>query len=390
MKFSDKFRVIYSVRFPRGFSRAFVSAMICADIPFGDVEFDDGECVFTARRRDVSRIRETAERLGVEARFELCGFPRVIYKYRRRAGLLVGAVAAAAIMFISSRFVWDIEIPDGEKVSAEQIGQALEDNGFFLGAYLPTLDISSVCKKAAAQNGDLSWLSINMRGTVARVEFRETSDAETEAVSPPSNLVAAQSGQIVRIESVGGKNVVRVGQVVKAGDILVSGVIDSEALGYRLVRSRGEVYAAVTKTFSATVPLTLTEKTPTGRTKTEKNVIFFSKKAKKDKNIDTTFEKYDTIEKTERLSAFGIRLPVFVVTTTLVEYEDARITLSQDEAKARAAEAAFSELYKVCGKSEVLSVFENAVCDGEGVTVEITVEYIANIAAEQIIMTEQK
>jgi similar to stage IV sporulation protein len=127
---------------------------------------------------------------------------------------------------------------------------------------------------------------------------RETVAADVVSTAQPSNLVAACDGQIVSVTAYGGKSEVRAGQTVRKGDVLVSGVIDSEALGYRLVRARGEVIANVTKRFLASAPLETVEKVTTGNVKTEKTIKIFSKKAELFKKTNISFEKYDTIEKT--------------------------------------------------------------------------------------------
>ena len=62
----------------------------------------------------------------------------------------------------------------------------------------------------------------------------------------------------------------------------------------------------------------------------------------------------------------------------------------QEQAQARATENALSKIADVCGKSEVLSTQSRTLCENGVVTVSITVEYITNIAVEQIILTEQK
>ena len=67
---------------------------------------------------------------------------------------------------------------------------------------------------------------------------------------------------------------------MRKGDLLVSGIIDSKALGYRLVRARGEVFAAVTLTYDVEIPYEMERKVYTGEFLTEKDVKFFAKTIK--------------------------------------------------------------------------------------------------------------
>lgn len=228
-----------------------------------------------------------------------------------------------------------------------------------------------------------------MRGAVVHVEVRETAEAEIEALAAPSNLVAACDGQIVSVTAYGGKSEVHAGQIVRKGDVLVSGVIDSEALGYRLVRARGEVIANVTKRFSASTPLETVEKVTTGNVKTARKVKFFSKTAELFKKTNISFEKYDTIEKTERLSLFGVRLPVFVTTVTYAEFIERPLTLTEDEAREIAFAEAEKEMLDGTEGDKIISVLSDVAFDGGICTVTLLVECETDIATEQIIKTEK-
>lgn len=390
MRVFDFFRALGNVTVPKESARAVLSLMVCENVPFGKIVLH-GDCyVFSARAKDAERIKEIADRVGADITFTPTGILPIMKKYRRRLGFAAGAAMLAAALIFSSRFVWDVRITGNERVPTEAIEASLEGYGLRLGAYKPSLDAGEICRKMTVGDGGISWISINMRGTVAEVEVRETTEAELETAAEPSNLVAAHDGLIVSVVSYGGKSEVRAGQTVKKGDILVSGVIDSEALGYRLVRARGEVMASVTKRFSASVPLESTEKTATGNIKTSKSVKIFSKTAELFKKTNISFEKYDTIEKTERLELFGVRLPVSVTTVTYVELYDSPITLTEDEARVIAAENADKLMREGTAGDRITSVYENVTFDGGACTVELVVECVTNIAEEQIIKTEKK
>lgn len=390
MRVFDCFRPLCSVAVPEESIRAVLTVMIKENIPFGKVSLCGDGYVFSARAKDAPRIRGIAGRVGAGIEITPTGILPILKKYRRRIGFAMGAALLAAALIISSRFVWDVKITGNERVPTDEIESSLAAHGLVLGARKSSLDVGEICRKMTVGDGGISWISINLRGTVAEVEVRETTEAELETAAEPSNLIAAHDGLIVSVVSYGGKSEVRAGQTVKKGDILVSGVIDSEALGYRLVRARGEVMASVTKRFSASVPLESTEKTATGNVKTSKSVKIFSKTAELFKKTNISFEKYDTIEKTERLELFGVRLPVSVTTVTYVELYDSPITLTEDEARVIAAENADKLMREGTAGDRITSVYENVTFDGGACTVELVVECVTNIAEEQIIKTEKK
>ena len=390
MRFSDFFRALCDVAVPKESARALLSLMVSENVPFGKVAPRGDGYVFSARAKDAPRINEIAGRVGASIEIMPTGILPIIKKHKRRLGILAGVAMLAAALTVSSRFVWDVEITGNERVPTEAIEASLEGYGLKLGARKSALDVGDICRKMTVGDGGISWISINLRGTVAEVEVRETTEAERETAAEPSNLVAAYDGQIVSVTAYGGKSEVRAGQTVKKGDILVSGVIDSEALGYRLVRARGEVMATVTKHFSSSVPLESTEKEATGAVKTERKIKIFSKTAELFKKTNISFEKYDTIEKTERLSLFGVTLPVSVTTVTYVEYVDRPITLTEDEARVIAAERADEMMRAGTVGDRIISVYENVTFDGGACSVELFVECVTDIAKEQKIETEKK
>ena len=230
----------------------------------------------------------------------------------------------------------------------------------------------------------VSFISVNLRGTVARVELREREDnTEIEDTESPSNLIAAMDGQIEAIEITGGVSKVKHGEIVKKGDLLASGIIDSTALGYRLVRARGVVTARTTMTYEIEIPLHITEKAYTGKTKTEKSVKFFSKTLIFFKNTNISVESCDRIEKERRIFLLGkIKLPISIIETTYAEYEMRSRVLTEEEALQKAREALRSESKGDLADAEILARHTNVSCDGETLFLTEKVECIVNIAEE--------
>ena len=119
--------------------------LVSYDIPFHGLESADGKLSFCLLLSDFKAYR----RLRAEERFldetrELCGLRALVRRYRGRIGLAAGAVMALALILISSFFVWDITVTGTDKLSSDEILDALEKNGVKLGAYIPSLDTEKV------------------------------------------------------------------------------------------------------------------------------------------------------------------------------------------------------------------------------------------------------
>jgi similar to stage IV sporulation protein len=137
---------------------------------------------------------------------------------------------------------------------------------------------------------DISWVSVNLRGTVANVQVRERQVGQS-ALSPEDvNLVAACDGIISSVRLLTGEVVVKPGQEVRRGELLISGVRDSKAHGYSVVGARGEVMAQTEHTEIVRIPLQEEQKVYTGEEKCEKSIIFFKKSIKFSKNLKHRWE----------------------------------------------------------------------------------------------------
>jgi similar to stage IV sporulation protein len=208
-------------------------------------------------------------------------------------------------------------------------------------------------------------------------------NTEIVDLSSPSNLIASMDGQIAAMEITGGVNKVKVGEIVKKGDLLASGVIDSKALGYRLVRARGTVLARTTLTYKAEIPLEISEKVYTGKARTYRSIKFFSKIINFFRKSNISEESCDRIETERRLFLFGkIKLPVFLIETTYTEYEIQTRTRTEEEALQRAKRQLLLESENDLADAEILARHTETYLDGAAFILTEQVECIIDIAEE--------
>ena len=318
-----------------------------------------------------------------EARKQL-GFWSLIARYQKRKGLLVGFLLATALLIFSSLFVWDIRIEGADAIHENVILEALENRGVYLGSFIPSIDTKTTEQALILDVEGLSFVSINLRGTVARVEIREREE-ETEIIdrSTPSNLIATVDGQIEALRITGGVATVKYGEIVRKGDLLVSGIIDSAALGYRLVRARGEVLARTTKTYEAEIPYETTEKVYTGNFFSQKSVKFFSKTIKLFIKDSISYSSCDKIESEKRIYLFGfIALPVFITETHYAEYEIRQKKLTYEEALKLAQKQIANLRENELSDAEILGIHTSVTEDGATLKLIQQVECIIDITEE--------
>lgn len=314
------------------------------EIPYGSYRVCDGFFFIDMTERSAVRLIRLADDEGIVLEVvSRDGLPQLWRQYGRRFGLAVGAVLCCLLLFLSSRVVWDVRITGNRELGREEIRQMLSSCGLDVGTYLPTLDTDLVETRLLLSHKELCWVSVNVRGTTANVELLETGRG-AERSDGYANLVASRDGTVERIESYDGNVCVRVGDVVGAGDLLVSGIYDS----LRATRASGKIYARTVHQFDVEIPLKSTQKVYTGREWSEKYVNFFAKHIKVFSNTGNAGAFCDIIYHNNGIVLpNGVSLPVGVRSVVYREYREETVNRTEREAM----NAAFDQL------SEELSVF---------------------------------
>ena len=285
--------------------------------------FSDTEISITCSYATAKRVFEACHAEGIEVRL---GPPKglwgVLWRYRHRYGVFIGAVLFFAIVFLSSLFVWDVRVQGNRTLDDGEVCALLEECGLCVGDRISALDTASVELRAMVLSDTVSWISVNMIGTVAEVEIREVeSTPENDGDIVAANLVAARDGTVELFEDVRGNIAVKIGDTVSEGELLVGGIYESAQGTLRYTRARGRVYARTEREFEVVIPYEYEKKVYTGERKTQKSLIFFKKEVNFFGNSRNSYATCDTIDTVEYLELpGGIKLPIGVRTVQYLEY----------------------------------------------------------------------
>lgn len=203
-----------------------------------------------------SRLEYYAQKSGCRLETVRCtGMKSTARRYRRRTGLWVGAALLAVGLLVMGQFVWRVEIRGTEQLDPAVITAALAEYGVHPGVLAGKIDARTVERRMQIRFAEIAWITVNVEGS------RVTAILE-EAVPPPAvvedgiptNLIAGETGFITRVEVQNGNAVVKPGDSVLAGDLLVSGIMDNKMGESRLAHARGRVYAQVRERLEIFVP----------------------------------------------------------------------------------------------------------------------------------------
>ena len=284
------------------------------------------------RATDAEKLRKRLEGKVNFSESELFGIPGFIYRSRKRLGTALGLVIALLCIFYSSGRVWDVRVTNTEGVDAEAALSLLGELGLEDGAKWRMLDLDKLEARFLSASEDVSWININRRGTVAYVTLKEkTNYTEDGGGLGYCNIVAARDGVIEEITVKRGHAVVKPGDVVKAGDLLISGVIPGE-LGGGFLRAEGTVVARVFEVYSAEVPKICEEKVYVGEQRCELSYKILGFSINILKNSGNLPSSCDIINYKSEAMLFGrYKLPITKSVGTAVIYEMRTRQLTDEE-----------------------------------------------------------
>ncbi len=367
-----------------------VNGAAMSGLVYHDMGARDGFRRFRVSPVACVRAEELCLSLGIRMTVQRrVGLPYLFARLVKRCGIVAGVLLCVAFACFSSRVVWDIKIVGNSAVSDEEIIGTLGECGFGVGSVIDELDIDRIENRFLIISDEISWISVNVLGTVAEVEVRETVTAEPSPDYVCSNLVAARSGRVVELFEVRGDIQVELGEDVSEGQLLVSGVYGNEQTSMRFLRSKGQVLAQCDREFSVTVPLEYEKKVYTGEKKIKKSLIFFEKEVKFFGNSGNSYASCDTIEEVKYFDLFGLgKLPFGIRTVTVSEYVTETATMSEEQAAEEAVYLLWQRFGEQAPDAKVVGKTLSGTVDGGVYRLDALVRSVENIAVEREVEVE--
>ena len=340
-------------------------------------------CRWVVAAHHASRLMRLAREEEIPlSRSALLGAPSFFLRYLRRPGISLGICLFCFLLFVGSRYVWRVEVEGNERVPDAVIEENLKSLGFGVGTPFHRVDLSALAEEYRTSFSHVSYMSVYMKGTVARVKVQETDSADVDESEEalPSHLVASRDAVIYRMDVSHGTPVVSVGQVVKKGDVLVSGLVTG-AHADTLLAADGRVFGEVSETVLVEISYKQTHQHIKKHEKQQISINFFGKTINIFTNTGKMDQTYGTIERDKIwYLPNGVPLPVSLSVTDRVYYESeeeeigyaAALRLAQAELKTR--------LSLLLGEGELLGKIQSVTVKDGKLVLCCTVRYTANIA----------
>ncbi len=280
-----------------------------------------------------------------------------------------GLIICTVLIYIMSLFIWNIHIDGNVTHTDDVLLEYLESAGTYHGIRKNKVDCDQIVSDLRKEYSDIIWVSAEISGTRLIIKVKENSDTtETttadDSSDEPADLVADKDGIITEIITRSGVPAVAIGDVVKAGDILISGRIEvlddaGEVAEYQYSVADSDIYAKTVYDYEDTFPLDYTERQYTKQVKKGYYINILDRKIHL-WSPDVDYEEYDIVtdENQWKLGEY-FYLPISSGTISYSEYETK--TERYDEAGGEAeAEARLADYLEELSKKGV-QILENNV-----------------------------
>ena len=313
----------------------------------------NGTAVLPARLyKDIDNLLD-----GLEyTKSPICGLYGRLYACRKRYGAMLAITLTIILFLFLNSLVWDVRIEGCESGREDAIIAELESSGLFVGARWRLIDKGSIEARLLSDSSEVSWVNINRRGTVAYVKVIDKVYHDVE--QPPqgyANIVATRDAVIEEITVKRGVAMVKVGESVRKGQILISGIVPTEQ-GGGYCYADGSVKGRFTDTISVSVPASVTEQEYTDAKIGAFSLKIFSFSINIFKIYGNSQDSCDIIEKTKNFKLFGVRLPISAEYLELRSYIEHERRLTSAELTNLAADELHVKLLDALSSSELISV----------------------------------
>lgn len=299
-------------------------------------------------KSDFKDIRHIAKKTKCKIRISgKSGVPFFINKYRKRKIFAVAILVIAIFIFISTKFIWNIQISGNEKIAKEEIIDLISKYGITKGVLKKDIDLDKISNAIRLERDDISWIGISLKGTNAIVIVKESIEIpEVIDKNEICNIVASQDAVISKIVVHSGTARVNVGDNVQKGDILVEGVMEGQHLGTRNVHADAIVTGVFYFEKEKKEEFMQTNKVETGNMEIKREICINNFKINLNKKL-SNFENYDTIYSNHRIKLFSnLYLPIEIKKIENREIKSELVQYTEEELKCKLERELEEELEK--------------------------------------------
>lgn len=229
------------------------------------------------------------------------GFFLFLRFLKRRKVFFFGIATSLGLLVALSFFIWDITISGNLSHTDEELLTFLREQKISVGSAKHSLDGEEIVRLLRTNYSDIVWVSVQIKGTRLFIDLRE-SETETEEKNlleseEASDLIAEQSGTVTAIVTRQGTPMVKVGDEVEAGQLLVQGRLEikndnGEIAAYQYCHADADIDITSTLPYLESFSIAHQEKNFTENKRKHLLLFLFGKQINLGRKVP--FEHYDS------------------------------------------------------------------------------------------------
>lgn len=181
------------------------------------------------QKRDFFHLKAIARKTGTKVVIlRKYGLPFIMPKILKRKYFLLGILMVLFFIYISSSFIWTIEWKGNITISDDELNRFLNRESINIGKLKKKTDVAELEKELRNSFSSVTWASVKIRGSKLLIEIKENEvpnyEENTKYMSG-EDIVSPFEGEIESIVVRSGLPLVKKGEHVEKGTILVTGTI---------------------------------------------------------------------------------------------------------------------------------------------------------------------
>lgn len=335
------------------------------------------QMVCEAYQADMPAIRALVEAKGWKITGQQpLGLAAAMAFLRRRWGIPLGALLALILTVTLYQFVWRVEI-QGAGPYRGDIAAYLREEGYVPGMLKRNMDAAALTRKLNYRYPKVAWFNAYVQDMTLVVDATQGVPLPEAKAPSPGDLMALRDGLVTSLQVHAGTAAVKVGQVVRKGQVLIYGRERGADESTHPVQARGLVTARCWAAHSVKMSLYEVQSTPTGRVSLGQQLCS-PWLCYPDSLESPPYLAYDTQLSLSPL--VGCFLPVWVKQTAYYEVALEYRPRSEQQVRQEAAAAALQRLSDALQGNEIVDKWvDYCMIEGGFLQATATAEWIADI-----------
>src|SRR5690606_53076 len=319
------------------------------------------------------------------------GFPFLLSIMEKRLWFTIGIGIFFTVIYLLSSLVWSIDIAGNKRIPNDVILAAAKTEGLYRYQWSFRLqDMDVLSKKLVNSIPGTTWIGVEKVGTKVNIQVVESTNPDARELNSPRHLVASNDAVITYIIAEQGKPLVRKNNRVKKGDMLISGIIGSEAHS-DIVVAKGTVKGLVWYEYEVSAPLTQKYRVLTGERQSRSYIVLGNRALQISGFNQEPYEKSETVTTTDMLTIGNFSLPIGKMKELEQEAAFEQRELTTEQAREESLQQARLRILAHAGEeAEIVSeiVLHEATENGK-VIMKVLYEVNQSITKEQPIVHMQ-